>query len=255
MRVDITLKHLPRHTGEVPPKGAEGEGRSQIVRPFQIMPFQISSVRLSPSAPYDGAPPPYDAGLSGESLSISEGHLVRGVSLLGFVVMDVGRLVDVSNGFAQEQAGTDQFDEANGRHFEAVVAGGDAQQQIGDHGGEELQSDGIGVASEEGPDLEMLLDPAEQQLDLPARLVEAGDVDGGALEVVGQQSELGSVVAPQANAAHRDGELGIALAHQLDLGIVEDGEAVALGLLDWPPVLGAKAGGLLHAGDEAFASG
>jgi len=63
----MTLKHLSRHTGlrfgrsgqnaQVPPKGAEGEGRSQIVRPFQIMPFQISSVRLSPSAPYDGAPP------------------------------------------------------------------------------------------------------------------------------------------------------------------------------------------------------
>jgi hypothetical protein len=40
---------LPRHTGEVPPKGAEGEGTRKSARPFQIMAFQKSSVWLSPS--------------------------------------------------------------------------------------------------------------------------------------------------------------------------------------------------------------
>ena len=49
----MTLKHLSRHTGlrfgrsgqnaQVPPKGAEGEGRSQIVRPFQIIVSDIVS--------------------------------------------------------------------------------------------------------------------------------------------------------------------------------------------------------------------
>src|SRR5882724_3730486 len=37
-----------RHTGEVPPKGVEGEGCSQSARRFQIMIFHKSSVRLSP---------------------------------------------------------------------------------------------------------------------------------------------------------------------------------------------------------------
>src|SRR5260370_28919372 len=38
-------------TGEVPPKGAEGEGRSQSGRRCQVMTFQKSSVRLPPSGP------------------------------------------------------------------------------------------------------------------------------------------------------------------------------------------------------------
>ena len=42
---------LPRHTGEVPLTGAEGEGRSESASPFQIMAFQKSSVRPSPSGP------------------------------------------------------------------------------------------------------------------------------------------------------------------------------------------------------------
>ena len=55
----------------------------------------------------------------------------------------------------------------------------------------------FGVAAEKAPDLEVLLDPAEQQLDLPARLVEGGDLEGGALEIVGEQGELAAVVAVQ----------------------------------------------------------
>src|SRR5712691_8594426 len=160
---------------------------------------------------------------------------------------------DVRDGSSGEQASADEFGEADGRHLETAVSGGDAQQQIGDHGGQQLQSDGVWIAAEEGRDLEMLLDPSEQQLDLPAPLVEAADLDGGALEVVGEEGDLGSVVALETNAAHRDGELGIAFADQLDLGIVEDGEATAPGLADGPPALGAKACALLHAGHEAGA--
>src|SRR5260370_580539 len=99
----------------------------------------------------------------------------------------------------------------------------------------------------------MLLEPGEKPLDLPACVVEAADLDGRALEVCGEECDLGSVVAPQANAAHRDGELGITFTDQLDLGIVEDGEAVAFVLNNGPPALGAKARALLHAGHEAGA--
>src|SRR5215212_4743565 len=165
------------------------------------------------------------------------------------------RFVDVEEVCSGEQARANQFGEADGGYFEAAVAGCYAQQHIGDHGGQQLQADGVGVAAEEGPDLEMLLDPSEQQLDLPAHFVEAADVDGRALEVVGEEGDFASVVALEANAAHRDGELGIALADQLDLGIVEDGEAVAPDLVDSPPALSAEACAALHARDEPGARG
>jgi hypothetical protein len=35
----------------------------------------------------------------------------------------------------------------------------------------------------------MLFDPVKQQLDLPSRLVEGGDLGGGALQIIGQQSD------------------------------------------------------------------
>ncbi len=166
-------------------------------------------------------PPPYDAGLSGESLSILEGQLVGRISRCGPGGIGSVWFADVRDGSSGEQASADEFGEADGRHLETAVSGGDAQQQIGDHGGQQLQADGVGVAAEEGPDLEMLLDPSEQQLDLPTCLVEAADLDGGAFEVVGEEGDRGSVVALETNAAHRDGELGITFTDQLDLGIVE----------------------------------
>src|SRR5216683_1435434 len=162
-------------------------------------------------------PPPSYAGLSGESLSIMECQLVGRISRSSRGGIGSVWFADVRDGSSGEQASADEFGEADGRH------------------------------------LEMLLEPAEQQLDLPACLVEAADLDGRALEVVGEEGDLGSVVAPQANAAHRDGELGITFTDQLDLGIVEDGEAVAFVLNNGPPALGAKARALLHACHEAGA--
>src|SRR5258708_32912756 len=93
-----------------------------------------------------------------------------GIGSVGFV--------DVGDGSAGEQASADEFGEADGGHLETAVSGGDAQQEVGDHGGQQLQADGVGVAAEEGRDLEMLLEPAEQQLGLPAGLVEAADSNG-----------------------------------------------------------------------------
>src|SRR5260221_8635061 len=196
-------------------------------------------------------PPPCDAGLSGESSSIGECQLIRGVLWPGFGGIDVWGLVDVGDGSAGEQAQGDEFGEADRRYFEPVVASGDAQQQIGDHGGGELQSDGVGAVAEELSDLEVLLDPSEQQLDLPACLVEAGDGDGGALEVVGDEGDLFASLAFEPDAAHRDSKLGVTLADQPDLGVVEDGEATGLALLERPPLMRPEAGGGLHAGHEA----
>src|SRR5258708_6145779 len=139
-------------------------------------------------------PPPSYAGLSGESLSILEGQLVGRISRGGRGGVGSVWLVDVGDGSSGEQAGADEFGEADGGHLEEAVSGGAAQQQIGDHGGEELQSDGVWAAAEEGPDLEMLLDPSEQQLDLPAPLVEAADLDARSLQVLGPQAHPASIL-------------------------------------------------------------
>src|SRR5260370_34580343 len=106
---------------------------------------------LSPSAPSSnngGAPPPSDAGLSGESLSIMECQLVGRISRSSRGGIGSVWFADVRDGSSGEQASADEFGEADGRHLETAVSGGDAQQQIGDHGGQQLQSDGVWIASE-----------------------------------------------------------------------------------------------------------
>jgi len=76
-------------------------------------------------------------------------------------------------------------------------------------------------------DIEMLLDPSEQQFDLPAALVERRDLDRGALKIVGEQCYRSTLVALEANASQRHRQPRIALAGELHLGIVDDPEAVA----------------------------
>jgi hypothetical protein len=83
--------------------------------------------------------------------------------------------------------------EASEEQRDAVLerAGGgvmqDAQQQEGDQRNIDLDAHGVFTAAQEAADLEILLEPLEQQLDVPALFVELGDVGGGALEVIGQQ--------------------------------------------------------------------
>src|SRR5258708_29019208 len=95
-------------------------------------------------------PPPSDAGLSGESLSIMECQLVGRISRSSPGRVGSVGFVDVGDGSAGEQASADEFGEADGGDFEEAVSGGDAQQEVGDHGGQQLQADGVGVAAEEG---------------------------------------------------------------------------------------------------------
>jgi hypothetical protein len=70
---------------------------------------------------------------------------------------------------------------------DAALSRSDPQQQISDHGSEYLQADGVLGATEELAQLQMLLDPAEQQLDLPAGLVKRGNLDSRALQIVGNE--------------------------------------------------------------------
>ena len=50
-----------------------------------------------------------------------------------------------------------------------------AQQQVGDQCHRDLDAYGILAGAEELADLQRLLDPAEEQLDLPAGLIKIGD--------------------------------------------------------------------------------
>ena len=156
--------------------------------------------------------------------------MIWGASGFCLAGIDGRRFVDSAIGFRDEQALADEFGEAQGRHGHAMEPRRDAQQQIGDHGGEDLQADGVVVGAEELADIEMLLDPAEQQFDLPAALVESGDLDRRRSQIVGDESEASARVAPDADEAQRDRQLGIALAGEYDLAIVEDAEAIAVRL-------------------------
>ena len=88
---------------------------------------------------------------------------------------------------AEFEAGEEQC----GAVFERAGRGlmQDAQQQKSDQRDIDLGAHGVVAAAEKAADLEVLLEPFEQQLDLPALLVELCDVGGGALEIVGDQKE------------------------------------------------------------------
>ncbi len=77
-------------------------------------------------------------------------------------------------------------------------------------------------------DVEMLFDPAKQQLDLPPGFVEGGDVDGGALQVIGQQGDGFAVGSLDHEAAQPHRQCRIALAGEAHLSVAEHGETIAL---------------------------
>ena len=68
------------------------------------------------------------------------------------------------------------------------------EQQIGDQGGDDLEADGLGVFGQEALDLEVLLDPFEEEFDLPAPFVEIGDLFGGALEIICDEGDFTAFV-------------------------------------------------------------
>ena len=93
-------------------------------------------------------------------------------------------------------------DEAGEGQWTAGGLGGclrQAQQQIGDQGHGDLDTDGVLASAEEVFDLEGLFDPAEEQLDGPAAFVEVGDLLGGSVQVVGGDPQLLAVLEHHAD--------------------------------------------------------
>src|SRR6187455_99476 len=203
-----------------------------------------------PAAATRRPPSPLRAGLSGEDSVIAELDLIVGCSVFAFARIDWRRLVDLRDGAAHEQELADELCKAERRQLDAVGACGDAQQEVGDHRGEDLQTNRVVAVAEEPADSEMLLDPAEQQFDLPAALVERGDLDCGALEIIGQQRDPAAAVALDLDASQRDRQAGVAFADEPDLGIIDDGEAVADAVAHRPEAAGAQAHVGLRTRDE-----
>jgi len=69
----------------------------------------------------------------------------------------------------------------------------DGHQDVNAHGDPDLRFHGVVARAVESFDPQVLFDPAEEQLDLPALGVERGDGRGGKLEMVGEENE-GAVV-------------------------------------------------------------
>src|SRR3990172_12098435 len=64
------------------------------------------------------------------------------------------------------------------------------KQKESDKGDGDLDTHGVLGSAEEVADLEGLLDPAEEQLDLPATLVEFGNLFGRSIEIVGEDAQV-----------------------------------------------------------------
>jgi len=65
----------------------------------------------------------------------------------------------------------------------------DGDQNVNAHGDPDLRLHGVVAGAVESFDPQVLFDPAEEQLDLPALGVERGDGGGGKLEMVGQKNK------------------------------------------------------------------
>jgi len=72
---------------------------------------------------------------------------------------------------------------------------GDGNQQVGANSDPDLRFHGIGRGAIEGLDLQVLFDPLEKQLDLPALPVDLGNGGGGQCQVAGEKSK--ALVAAQ----------------------------------------------------------
>ena len=72
---------------------------------------------------------------------------------------------------------------------EREFAFGDRDQQVRTDRRPDLDSDAVGACGEESAQAQVLFDPAEEQLDLPAAAVDGGDDQCGQGEVVGQKDE------------------------------------------------------------------
>src|SRR6266436_4597985 len=198
---------------------------------------------------------PVTAGLSREKSHIDELQLIEREFRFWLAGIDWRKLVDFRDRNSRKKALANQFSEAQIQHSQGIQSPGEAQEQIGDHRSDDLQTDGVVVLAHELAKIEMLLDPAEQKFNLPATFIESRNLDCRAFEIIGDESDRPAFVTFDLDASQRDRQLGIALAGEHDVGIGDDSEAVADGLAHVPGLRHAQARVHLDARDEESLGG
>src|SRR6516162_7336815 len=104
---------------------------------------------------------------------------------------------------AMHQIGADQSGEDERTVDGLLRRLGETEQQKGDQRDGDLDAHGIFRGAEKAADFEGLLDPAEEQLDRPASLVERGDLGGRSIEVVAQDAQHLAGIELDANLTQR----------------------------------------------------
>src|SRR5258705_13084258 len=160
-------------------------------------------------------------------LRIFEPQLIDREFGFGLARIDWRRLVDFCDRTSHEQSLADEFCKAQIENFQGIQTLREAQEQIGDHRGDDLQADSVAVVADELTKIEMLLDPAEQQFNLPAPLVNVRNLDCGAFEIVGDEGDGPALITLDLDASQRDRQLGIALAGEHDIIISDDNVVLA----------------------------
>ena len=86
----------------------------------------------------------------------------------------------------------------------------DGHQEIGADRRPDLDAHGVVGGADERANAQVLFDPTKEQLDLPARPVDLGDLERGQREMVGQEDER--VFATRIDVSNPAQQVGIALA-------------------------------------------
>src|SRR6202043_4242944 len=94
-------------------------------------------------------PLPALAALSGENSCIGEPQLIGRELGLWFARIHWWRLVDFCDRTSQEEALANEFGEAQVQHCQGIQTSCEAQEQIGNHRGDELQADGIVIVPDD----------------------------------------------------------------------------------------------------------
>src|SRR5712692_9395174 len=113
----------------------------------------------------------------------------------------------------------------------------DGDQNIGGDGDPDLRLNAILGSPVEGFDPQMLLDPFEKELDLPAAAVQFGDRKRGQGEIVGQEDEgLGGFGILKTDAAQRGLEALVRVEAREDDTLVADQAGLAIDRMRVPPL-------------------